>query len=104
MELSAHQTDVEAPEGNSEAERALSFHYLQNGDLQKAENILTHHLRTQTNETIDATAYFDMAYLAFKNKKYDQSRDFFKRYVEVGDDPKLSERAQQVIQKLDTIQ
>lgn len=88
---------------NPRAERALSYHYLSHGDFDRAENILTHHLRTQSSESLDPDAYFDMAYLAFKKNKLAQSKDFFRRYAELGQDPRLTERARTVLEKLESL-
>ena len=86
------------------SERLLAHHFLEAGEFDKAKNVLEHHVLTRPDPEIDPKVFFDLAYISFKRKTLNKSRQYFQTYATREPDSRLTERARRVLKQLERVQ
>ena len=90
-------------EFHDEVEHTLSEHFIRRSEFDKAARILEHHVATHSPEDVRAETYFNLGYLHVKTGTLKKSRRFFKLFVESNPEPVHAQRAERILQTLDSM-
>ncbi len=92
-QIQAHQSTA----FQGEVERALGDRLLKARELDKAAKVLEHHVATRAHSEIKADVYFNLGYIHFLNRSLDESKRYFKLFVEKGENPVHVARAKKLL-------
>lgn len=91
----------EIVEFRSEVEKALSEHFLNSRQFDKAARILEHHITTHASADIAPDTYFNLGYIHFFSQRVKKSERYLKMYVERENDSARADRARRILDALE---